>query len=108
MSISTISNERMESFLDTIARQAREALTERTEDILRAWHENIEEAQANDDKFPPLKIAIGATVDLEGNKIETAVVFTTRYKSTISEALPDPNQLEIPMVVDAAKKGGKP
>lgn len=96
--ITTISNLRMAEFCNTIVRQTREALLEREEDILKAWHENIGEANENEDKFPPLKLGIAATVDLEANKIETVVTFTTRYKSTISEQLPDPNQPELPGV----------
>lgn len=51
-----ISNERMSAFLDTIYEQVRETLHERADDMLKAWHENIEEAQANEKNFPPLKV----------------------------------------------------
>lgn len=96
--ITTISNSRMAEFCNAIVRQTREALFEREEDILKAWHENISEANENEDKFPPLKLSIAATVDLEAGKIETSITFTTRYKTTVSESLPDPNQLELPGV----------
>jgi hypothetical protein len=94
--MSHISNARMVAFQNQIVKQVRELLFEREEDILKAWQKSIEEAQNNDDKFPPLKLSIGATVDLEAGKIETALAFSTRYKSTISSNLPDPNQPEIP------------
>lgn len=94
--ITTISNARMAEFCNTIVRQTREALLEREQDILDAWHENIAEATENEKKFPPLKLNISATVDLEGNAIETAVSFTVKYTSTIREMLPDPDQTLLP------------
>lgn len=94
--ISTISNDRMDSFIETIVSQAREAMQERSADILRAWHENIEESQANDKKFPPLNIAIKGCVDLEAATIETTVRFSATYQSTITSKLPDPAQPEFP------------
>lgn len=93
----TISNGRLKMFCDTILTQAREALYERENDILRAWHENIEEANAAGKDFPPLKLAIGATVDIEANTIETTLRFTAVYQSKISGEIPDPNQLQLPI-----------
>jgi hypothetical protein len=95
--ITTISNARMGSFIDTIVKQCREALCERQDDILAAWHENIQEANAAEKKFPPLKLSISACVDLEANAIETAVSFTVKYTSKVSEPLPDPNQTTLPL-----------
>lgn len=94
--ITTINNERMAAFIATIIKQTQVILHERADDILKAWHENMEEANANEDKLPPLKLSIGSTVDLESAKIDTAVTFTTRYKTTLSAPLPDPNQMELP------------
>jgi hypothetical protein len=94
--INTISNDRMDSFIETIVTQAREAMQERSADILRAWHENIEESNANEKKFPPLKLAISAAVDLEAATIETTVRFSATYQSTITSKLPDPDQPEFP------------
>jgi len=59
---------------------------------------------ANESKFPPLKLSISATVDLQAAKIETTVRFTTTYSSTISAELPDPNQPDIPGIADAIGK----
>lgn len=95
--IEQVSNERMESFIKTITEQARVAMSERAEDMLKAWHENIEEAQVNETKFPPLKVGISAEVNLEKNRIETTVRFTATYQSSISTEIPDPNQPELAM-----------
>ncbi|MBB5351379.1 hypothetical protein HNR46_001615 [Haloferula luteola] len=88
----------MEAFLDTIADQVREALHERSDDILKAWHENIEEAQENAKDFPPLKVAMSAAVDIEAARIETSISFTAKYQTKLSAPLPDPNQPELPGV----------
>jgi len=95
--IKSISNERMDAFIATIVKNVRESMSERSDDILKAWHENIEEAQANEKNFPPLKISISATVDLEAAKIETVMRFTTVYQTSTRSPLPDPNQTEFPI-----------
>lgn len=94
----------MAAFTTAICMQVRELLVEREADILKAWNENIEEAQENEKNFPPLKIGITATVDLEAAKIETAIRFTAVYQSTITSELPDPNQMELPGVADAVQR----
>lgn len=86
----------MAAFIAVIAEQAKVAMSEREEDILKAWHENIEEANANEKPFPPLKIAIAATVDIEKAAIQTAISFTAKYTTTVTSPLPDPNQPELP------------
>jgi hypothetical protein len=103
----SVSNERMSAFIETIVNQVREGLHEREDDILKAWHENIEEANANEKKFPPLKIGIASTVDLEAEKIETTVRFTATYQTSISEALPDPNQPELGISIEVSESPGK-
>jgi len=95
--ITTISNTRMQQFCAVIVRQTQSALVEREADILAAWHENISEANDAEKNFPPLKLNIGATVDLEAGTIETAVSFTVKYTSKIREAIPDPDQLKLPI-----------
>ena len=99
-----INSSRLKEFCNTIIMQAREVLYDREEDILKAWHENIEEAQQSEKKFPPLKLSLGATVNLEDNTIETTLRFTAVYQSSISTELPDPNQPELPGVAKAVKK----
>jgi hypothetical protein len=93
----TISNDRMAAFIETILIQARDLLTKRADDMLDSWHTNIQEREDNDESFPPLKLSISASVDLENAAIETGLVFASRYKSTVSSPLPDPDQMELPM-----------
>lgn len=107
MQNSHIEKSRLAQFCDTIIMQARSALYDREDDILKAWHENIEEAQQNDKKFPPLKLAISATVDLEESKIETTLRFTAVYQSRIEAEIADPNQPDLPGVNEALEKYAK-
>ena len=104
----TISNARMDAFIDAIASGVREQLTERQEDILKSWHANINEAHENETPFPPLALSMSAKVDLEANAIETVIRFTTTYKDTLKIPLPDPDQPELPGVaVQEAAMGKK-
>ena len=89
---STISNERMEAFIQTISNHALSLMQERSEDLLKSWNENIVESDANQTPFPPLKIAISATVDIQKAAIETKIRFTSTYQSELKSELPDPSQ----------------
>lgn len=107
-----VNNERMQAFISTIEKQVSELLHERSDDLLDAWDSNIAEAQAESEAtgkeaaFPPLKIGIGITVDLEKNLISSGIRFVATYKSEVSTPLPDPNQPELPM--DGLKKALRP
>lgn len=107
----TVSNARMEAFIETICHQVLMVLSERSDDILKAWHENIEEAEANEKAFPPLRLAISASVDLEAATIETGLRFTATYQSSLKSQLPDPDQPDLfettPAEASMAKKLGR-
>lgn len=94
--IKAVGNDRMRAFVETIISQVERSLEARTDDMLAAWNENMEEAHANEKNLPPLKLSIGATVDLEKGNVETVLKFTVTYQESVSEKLPDPNQPEIP------------
>jgi len=92
-----VTNARMSQFIVTTVDQVRETLEERSDDILKAWQETVQESVDGGDDFPKLKVAFGTVVDLEANKIETTLRFTCAYKSTISTPIEDPNQTELPL-----------
>lgn len=98
----TVNNERMGQFIDTITAQVGEILTERSDDILKAWAETIDEAVSDEADFPKLKVAFGSVVDLEASKIETSIRFTVAYKSSVSTEIPDPNQPDLPGIKGAS------
>lgn len=93
--ISTISNARMAQFAGQIVEQVKSLLSDRADDMLKAWHENIQEATDNEKPFPPLAIGISAKIDLEAAKIETSLAFKANYKSTESALIEDPNQTKL-------------
>lgn len=91
----TISNTRMAQFAGQIVEQVKSLLAARESDMLKAWHENIQEATINEKPFPPLAIGISARIDLEAAKIETSLAFKANYKSTESAMIDDPNQTKL-------------
>ena len=106
--ITTISNERFASFCETLAEQARTVIHERADKMLEAWLESMQEATENEEDLPPLKFSLACSVDLAKNRVETKISFATRYTTTESDELPDPNQPEIPgMETVKWKKGAK-
>jgi hypothetical protein len=96
--MSHITNDRFQTFADSILSQTKELIFEREADILAAWKENIEEANTNEKSMPPLKLAIAVSVDLEKNTISTKLSFTASYQSTLVEQIPDPNQLKFEII----------
>jgi len=93
----------MRAFCDTIKSQVSELIDERADDMLEAWQESIAEANDNEAKFPPLKIGIAATVDLEKSVVKTVVSFAVKFQSELVAPLPDPDQPELPGVSPAEK-----
>ena len=102
--ITAVGNERMEAFIASITAQITQSLQARSDDMLTAWNENMEEATANEKNLPPRKLSIGATVDLEKGTIETVLKFTVTYQESICEKLPDPNQPDLPGVEDEMRR----
>lgn len=102
MKESTTTPDRIDDYFNVILDQLRENMQVRQDDILKAWHENIAQANANEKKFPPLKLSISATVDLEENTIATTLKFSAIYTSTIGGEIPDPDQLQLPLGAEDA------
>jgi hypothetical protein len=102
--MSHISNNRFQTFAESIIEQCRELIFERESDILAAWQENIEEANTNDKPMPPLKLSLAASVDLEKNAISTKLSFTASYQSVLTSQIPDPNQLKFEAIEKEVKQ----
>ena len=93
----------MNAKLEAIAEQASENLKtlikEGEENILRAWAECEDEAQA-EEKAAKFKLGFGITIDIGENNVDYDLTFAIRRKLTISSEIPDPNQLELPVDED--------
>lgn len=91
----------MDQFISSITTQIHTILHEKKDELLKSWNENIEEAQNDEKDFPPLKVGIASSVDLEKSLVTSQVTFLTTYKTKLSEALPDPNQMDLNLSVGA-------
>lgn len=98
-----VNNARMGQFIEIIVSQVRENLSERSDNILKAWQETIQESVDDEAKFPKLKVSFGSIVDLEASRIDTTLKFAVAYQTTLSQALPDPDQMELSLA-NATKK----
>ena len=81
-------------------------ISESSGDILKAWDATVEEAQANETN-PKLMLSFSIKLDLEKDTIETALAFSTRYKLSACDHIPDPNQGVLPIEEDAVEKAMK-
>jgi len=64
--------------------------------ILEAWA--AAEEEATDEASPKLKLGFSITLDLDKDKMETALTFAIRRKYSIDETIPNPDQFALPMV----------
>ena len=76
--------------------------------ILEAWNAAEADAQENGDK-PKFRLALTVTLDLEADKMETALSYGIRRKTSAVCQIPDPNQQPLPLeeVPEAVVKGLK-
>lgn len=73
-----------------------ELIAHSEEDILKAWHGAIEEANSHD-ADPKLKLGFTITHDLRKDRTEWALSFGVRHKITAEAQLGDPSQAELPL-----------
>lgn len=92
-----IKNERLEQFIEVIIEGLRASLFARSEDILKSWNSNMEEACENETSLPPLSLSMLAKVDLEKNNISTKLRFSSTFMEVTSNDIKDPNQSELPL-----------
>lgn len=92
-----IKNERLEQFIEVIIEGLRASLFARSEDILKSWNSNMEEACENEAALPPLSLSMSAKVDLEKNNISTKLRFSSTFMEVTFNDIKDPNQSELPL-----------
>lgn len=71
-------------------------LTESSDEIESALVAAASEAQAQETKAK-LRINYSMTINMDSNSYDYALGFSVAHKLTDSEAIPDPNQAELPM-----------
>ena len=84
--------------LEAIAAQAAENLQDLVrgdeEKILAAWNSTSEEAELNE-TAPKFRLALTITLDLDGDKMETALSYSIRRKVVAEQKIPDPAQMKL-------------
>ena len=90
----------MNAKLESIGKSASEDLLafirEAEEKILAAWAACAEEAQDNETK-PKFRLGFTITLDLDEDKMETALSWNIKHKLSRDAKIPDPDQIQFPL-----------
>ena len=62
------------------------------DDILASWDAVVEEAALQESK-PKFRLAFAVTLDLDANRMESALTFGIRRRLTADDPIPDPQKL---------------
>jgi len=71
-------------------------ISEKESEILEAWNQAEQEAQDQETK-PKFKLAFSVTLDLDADRMETALSWSVRHKVTLDRQIPDPSQSDLPL-----------
>lgn len=90
--------------LEAITQQASDnfckLVADASDDILKSWDAVVEEAQLQESK-PKFRLGFTLTLDLDANRMESALTFGVRRKLTADDPIPDPAQLPLALSEDA-------
>jgi len=98
MSTTTISNVKLEAITAKAVEDLRQLIGEAEEKLLEAWASAELEAQEQEQK-PVFRIGFAIVLDLDKDKMETALTFGVRHKLSIDREIPDPDQLVLGEVI---------
>jgi hypothetical protein len=87
-------NAKLSAIADEAATNLKALVRENEDKLLEAWNACESEAQENE-TAPKFKIGLAVTLDLDGDKMETALSFGIRYKATAECQIPDPAQMKL-------------
>lgn len=99
-------NNKLEAISATACLDLAALIAEREKEILEAWSEAEEEAQANETK-PVFRLGFTVALDLDADKMQSTLSFSIRRKATAEHEIPDPSQRKLPLE-DTASPGLKP
>ena len=71
-------------------------IAEKESEILAAWNQAEQEAQDQETK-PRFKLAFSVTLDLDADRMETALSWSVRHKVSCDKPIPDANQSDLPL-----------
>lgn len=95
-------NEKLQAIANKAAADLIALVTDGEKKILEAWEQVEEEAVANDTN-PKFKMGIAITLDLAKDQMETCLSFGVKHKLTANCTIPDPAQLTMAQVDEAAR-----
>lgn len=87
-------NPKLKAIIDRAAEDLKSLARESEDKILEAWSACEQEAQDNEQK-PKFKLGFGITLDLDADKMETALSFGIKHKVSHDQAIPDPAQPDL-------------
>ena len=89
----TITNDRLQQIAQEAATKLPELIGEREKDILKDYHNAVEDAHNNgDEKIPKLKLGFALDYDLQTGMLDVALKWTVTRKESDSVLLEDPDQ----------------
>jgi hypothetical protein len=87
-------NAKLTAIADEAATNLKALVKENEDKLLEAWNACESEAQENE-TTPKFKIGLAITLDIEADKMATALTFGVRYKSLVECEIPDPEQTKL-------------
>ncbi len=94
-------NQKLNAIAVVAAADLQAFVKEAEDKITEAWNACVEEAQGQETK-PKLKLSFGITLDLDADKMETALTFGVKYKLSADKQIPDPDQMKLEGVLSGA------
>ena len=103
-------NQKLQEISNKAAADLQAFISESEQKLLEAWAQCEQEAQENETK-PKFKFGFSVVLDLDANKMETALTFGVRHKLSRDQQIPDPDQPPLPLddgTVTISTPGSKP
>jgi hypothetical protein len=91
-----MNNKKLEAIANKAADDLKALIKESEDKIIEAWDAVTDDAQENE-TAPKFKLGLAITLDLDADKMESALTFSIRRKLTVECTIPDPNQPPLPM-----------
>jgi len=89
-------NPKLKAIAESAAADLVDLVAEKETEILEAWNAAEEEAQLQETK-PKFRLGLAITLDLDQDKMETALTFGIRIKASTFKEIPDPDQKDLPL-----------
>jgi len=99
-------NEKLQAILRMSGENLVKLGTDAEDKILAAWNQAEQDAQENDTK-PKFRLGFTVTLDIDADRMESSLSFSTRCKYSVGEVIPDPNQTALDLDDPPRVKAGE-